>query len=86
VLLSFQDFGALGPSTNNFCAVLILHLSPSVGAQSAESAIGFGRRLQHREIAGLRNMWSCSIPTAPTNSARILRQKAVFARGLLLHP
>jgi hypothetical protein len=35
--------------------------------ESAESAIGFGRRLQRREIAGLRNMGSCSIPTAPTN-------------------
>jgi hypothetical protein len=30
--------------------------------QSAESAIGFGRRLQRREIAGLRNRGSCSLP------------------------
>src|SRR5215831_7652557 len=36
--------------------------------QSAESAIGFGRRLQRREIAGLRNRESCSIPTAPTSN------------------
>src|SRR5262249_29006894 len=37
--------------------------------QSAESAIGFGRRLQRLQIAGLRNMGSCSIPTAPTKTA-----------------
>jgi hypothetical protein len=35
--------------------------------ESAESAIGFGRRLQRREIAGLRSLGSFSIPTAPTN-------------------
>ena len=35
--------------------------------QSAESAIEFGRRLQRHQIAGLKNMGSCSIPTAPTN-------------------
>src|SRR5262252_6295697 len=35
--------------------------------QPAESAIGFGRRLQRLQIAGLRNRGSCSIPTAPTN-------------------
>jgi hypothetical protein len=32
-----------------------------IDGQSAGSAIGFGRRLQRREIAGLRNMGSCSI-------------------------
>jgi hypothetical protein len=35
--------------------------------ESAESAIGFGRRLQRHQIAGLRNRGSGSIPTAPTN-------------------
>ena len=38
--------------------------------RSAESAIGFARRLQRIQIAGLRNMGSCSIPTAPTNPTR----------------
>jgi hypothetical protein len=36
----------------------------SIAIDSA--AIGFGRRLQRLQIAGLRNMGSCSIPTAPT--------------------
>jgi len=38
-----------------------------VSRQSAEPALGFGRRLQRRGIAGLRNVGSCSIPTASTN-------------------
>jgi hypothetical protein len=33
----------------------------------AESAIGFVGRLQRHQIAGLRNMGSCSIPAASTS-------------------
>src|ERR1700676_4196516 len=36
-------------------------------SQSAESAIGFGGRLQRLHVTGLRILGSCSIPTAPTN-------------------
>jgi hypothetical protein len=39
----------------------------SIAIESAESAIGFGRRLQRLQIAGLSNMGSCSIPTAPAD-------------------
>jgi hypothetical protein len=39
--------------------------------ESAESAIGFGRRLQRREFAGLRSMGPFSIPTAPTKTTTI---------------
>ena len=40
------------------------YLTARAKAESAESAIEIGRGLQHRQIAGLRNMGSCSIPTA----------------------
>ena len=54
-------------------------------SESAESAIGFGRRLQRPQAAGLRIMGSFSIPTAPTNllpanSAR--KGEPVYALGL----
>jgi hypothetical protein len=44
------------------------YLTARARAESAESAIEFGRRLQRHQIAGLRNRGSCSIPTAPTKS------------------
>ena len=44
------------------------YLTAGAMAESAESAIEFGRRLQRHQIAGLKNRGSCSIPTAPTKS------------------
>ncbi len=40
--------------------------------RSAESAIGFGGRLQRHQSTGLRIVGSCSIPTAPTKISQIL--------------
>jgi hypothetical protein len=42
-------------------------LSRALKSQSAESAIGFGGRLQRLRSTGLRIWGSCSIPTAPTS-------------------
>ena len=49
-------------------------------SQSAESAIGFGGRLQRRQVAGLRVLGSCSIPTAPTSFLIHFRGLAKTAR------
>lgn len=40
------------------------YLTACARAESAESAIEIGRRLQRRQITGLRNMGLCSILTA----------------------
>jgi CheY-like chemotaxis protein len=52
-------------------------------SESAESAIGFGRRLQRPQAAGLRIMGSFSIPTAPTNLLPAQTQRGRASRFML---
>ena len=49
--------------------------------QSAESAIGFGRRLQRFEIAGLRAMWPCSILKTPWRENAKIRNNGLSFCG-----
>jgi hypothetical protein len=53
--------------------------SSLVTPESAESAIGFGRRLQRREIAGLMNMGSCSSPSR-RQAYRVLNRRSRIAQ------
>jgi hypothetical protein len=68
------------PSDKGSMSYGIVRLTSPPWAQSAESAIGFGRPLQRREIAGLKVMGSFSIPTAPTNHPICFEYFSSFAR------
>jgi len=60
---------------------VLLEIAIRHGLESAESAIGFGGRLQRREIAGLRNRGSCSIPTAPTKLTNPKMETVILLRA-----